>query len=294
MPEPTHRLRHQIENALAWGIIRTALALPYWVRVPAVGWMTSRVLAPLAGWNRRIRDNLALIYPDMPGDSIRRICRAATDNAGRAVIETYSHPEFGPLAEAAPLTGPGVAAFETARAEGRPVLIVSGHFGNYDAIVYALRSRGHPMGVLYRAMKNPLFNSHYVAALDMFCDRLFSADRQGVLGLVRHLKGGHIVGINLDQHNSAGAPVDFLGQPAMTALSAAEWALRFDALLVPTYAIRQPDGLRFSVFMDNPVPNGEDTVAVTARLNRSLARQVEEHPGQWFWIHRRWKGLPAR
>ena len=49
----------------------------------------------------------------------------------------------------------------------------------------------------------------------------------------------------IDQHIRDGAPLTFLGHRALTALSAAELALKYDCLLVPVYGIRQPDGLHF-------------------------------------------------
>ena len=95
----------------------------------------------------------------------------------------------------------------------------------------------------------------------------------------------------LDVHRGAGLPLPFLGKPAMTATSAAEWARKYDALLVPIFAIRQPDGLSFEIYADEPVSAGNDA-EITQSLNDSLSRQVERKPEQWFWIHRRWKTLP--
>jgi KDO2-lipid IV(A) lauroyltransferase len=86
-----------------------------------------------------------------------------------------------------------------------------------------------------------------------------------------------------------GAELSFFGHAALTALSAAELALRYDALLVPTYGIRQPDGLGFEVVVEPPVPPGTPE-AMTQALNDSLEALVRRHPEQWFWIHRRWKG----
>jgi KDO2-lipid IV(A) lauroyltransferase len=79
----------------------------------------------------------------------------------------------------------------------------------------------------------------------------------------------------------------------MTSTAAAEWALKYDALLVPAYGIRQPDGIAFEVFVDAPVDHG-DPSAMTQALNDSLERQVRERPGQWFWMHRRWGRPGAR
>ncbi len=285
--------RHRVQNALARGLIGLALALPYRWRVPVFGWIAARLVAPLAGWHRRIRANLALVWPELSPRAVARICRAVPDNVGRTVIEIYSGAAFIARAAAIPPTGPGLAALEQAYAEGRPVILVTGHFGNYDASRAALVARGFPVGALYMPMSNPLFNAHYEAAISRIGAPIFARGPRGLAGMVRHLRGGGWLGMLVDHNMDHGAPLGFFGHEALTALSAAELALKYDALLVATYGIRQPDGLGFEIVIEEPIPHG-DPLAMTQALNDSLEALVRRHPGQWFWIHRRWKGGGGR
>ena len=85
----------------------------------------------------------------------------------------------------------------------------------------------------------------------------------------------------IDQHFHSGAPLDFLGHRALTALSAAEMALKYNSLLVPVYGIRQPDGLHFELIVEEPIAH-TDAKTMTQTLNHSLAAQVRLHPEQWF------------
>jgi KDO2-lipid IV(A) lauroyltransferase len=78
-----------------------------------------------------------------------------------------------------------------------------------------------------------------------------------------------------------------MGHPAMTALSAAELALRYDAVVIPAYGLRQPDGLGFDLILEAPVPP-DTPEAMTQALNRSLEAHVRTHMDQWLWTHRRW------
>jgi KDO2-lipid IV(A) lauroyltransferase len=107
--------------------------------------------------------------------------------------------------------------------------------------------------------------------------------------MVRHLRSGGMLGMLIDQHMGHGAPLTFFGKTALTALSAADLALKYDALLVPTYGIRGPDGLSFTIVVEAPIPAGTPE-AMTQALNDSLEALVRRHMDQWFWIHRRWKG----
>lgn len=278
----------RVVNAAARLAIGTALVLPYRRRVPAFGWFAARVAAPLAGWDARVRDNLARIFPDMPEAEVRRLVRAVPDMFGRALIEMYSGEAFKRRVRDAPVRGDGLPALEEARGAGRPVLLVTGHFGSYDAARLALIQRGFRVGGLYNPMANPLFNAHYVRAMESLSTPVFERSRRGMAQMVRFLREGGMVGIVADQHMRHGVPLDFMGQPAWTALSAAELALKYDALAVPAYGIRRPDGLHFEVEVHAPLPRGTPE-EMTQAMNDSLAAMVRRYPEQWFWIHRRWK-----
>ncbi|RAP40352.1 lauroyl acyltransferase [Rhodovulum viride] len=282
------RLGDWLTDRVARLLIGTALALPYERRVPFGGWVTRRLIAPVAGYRARAEANLTLVYPGMPADERRRIADAVADNAGRTLIENYSTRAFlARMAEAEP-QGPGLAALEAARAAGRPAILVTGHFGNYEAARAALVARGYEIGGLYRPMANPFFNAHYVRTMEAFGGPVFPQGRRGTAGFVRHLRSGGMLVLLTDQHARRGAELHFMGQPALTALSAAELALRYGADLIPFYATRRPDGLSFDIEIEAPVPPSTPREMMQA-LNDSLEARVRRHPEQWFWIHRRWK-----
>lgn len=155
-------------------IMSAAKLLPYEARIRTVGWIFGHVVGPLAGWRRRIRENLVLARPDLKAAEIRFLEKAVPANAGRSVAEIYSGREFTDRIEASdPLEGPGLPALKAAFDAGRPVIIASAHFGNYDAMRAALAARGYPVGALYRPMNNEAFNKHYVPAISAIAEPLF-------------------------------------------------------------------------------------------------------------------------
>ncbi|MBD3677263.1 MAG: lysophospholipid acyltransferase family protein [Rhodobacteraceae bacterium] len=280
--------RDSLQNAALRGALGFALALPYRWRVPLIGWLVSRVVAPIAGWRRRIRGNLAHVCPDMDPAEVKRMTRAVPNNAGRTLIEIYSGREFLDRVKDLEPTGPGVAALREARAAGRPVILVTGHFGNYDAPRGALAAQGIPMAALYRPMRNAKFNAHYVNAMSTIASPVFPADRRGLIGLLKYLSTGNTIGVLIDIYATKGAKVSYFGKSAPTATSVAEWALKYDALLLPIYGIRLENGLDFEIRIDAPIPH-TDPVTMTQALNDNLEALVRNHMDQWFWIHRRWK-----
>jgi Kdo2-lipid IVA lauroyltransferase/acyltransferase len=283
-PTLTDRTVDRAFRAMLWFI----RILPYERRVPLAGWIVSHLVAPLAGYSRRVRENLALVCPDLPADEVARLVRAVPDNVGRTTVELYSGEAFIDRVRDLPLQGPGAAALEAAHRDGRPVILATGHFGNYDVARAALVARGYRVGALYKPMTNPLFNEHYVAAISEIGTPLFPRGNRGLGEMVRFLKSGGMLGLLMDQHMGHGEPVTFFGERAYTATSAADLALKYDAEIIPVYGIRRPDGLNFDILVEAPIARG-DAISMTQAINDSLEAQVRQHMDQWFWIHRRWK-----
>ena len=80
-----------------------------------------------------------------------------------------------------------------------------------------------------------------------------------------------------DQRMEHGAPLRFFGHDALTALSAAEMALRYDLLLVPVYGVRQHDGIGFDLVIEAPIPHATPEAMIRAmampsgRATRSMS-----------------------
>lgn len=259
-------------------------------RVRLLGWIGGRLIAPLTPFGRRIRANLALVCPDLPAEEVARIVAGVPVNATRTLIECHDTAEFRRRAAAAPIRGTAeLALIEEAHRAGRPVIMVSGHFGNYEVPRAALAARGIPVGGLYKPMKNRFYNPRYVQMLSEISGPVFPRGRRGLAEMVRYLRQGGVVGMLIDQRMAHGVPLSFFGHPAWTALSAADLALKYDALILPAYGLRTgPQGLDFELIIEPPIPHG-DPAEMTQALNDSLERQVRAHMDQWLWLHRRWK-----
>lgn len=280
--------RDWIVDRVARIVISVLLALPHPARVATMGWLTRNLIGPVTGFSRRVHANLNYIWPDMPRAERRRIARQVLDNTGRVFIESYAVEELLSRAETWVTHGPGLDPAQAALAEGRPILFVSGHFGNYQAARAALNVRGFNLGALYRPLNNGYFNDHYAETMKAVGGPAFARGRRGLAGFMRHIKEGGHGAILIDQYFDEGVVVDFLGKPAPTAQSVGEIALKYNALVVPAYARRLENGLDFDVLLEAPIPHS-DPETMTQQLTDSLGEQVRERPGQWFWVHRRWK-----
>lgn len=289
MSDTTPSLIDRLTNGVFLGLMGLARLLPYERRIPAIGWFFSRVIAPVAGWRQRIRDNLAMARPDLDRAEVEALVRAVPDNAGRSLAEIYSGDEFtARIRERGVIEGPGLVALEQAFESQRPVILACAHFGNYDAMRAMLVARGWPVGALYRPMNNEAFNRHYVPAITAIAEPLFPRGRAGLAAMIRFLKGGGWLALGFDQYDRHATELRFFDLPTRTVLTPADLALRHDALLVPINGIRQQNGLDFRIHIGDPIEHGEPRDMMQA-LNDGLEMLIRRHMEQWFWIHRRWK-----
>lgn len=282
--KPPFRAGDFLLNLLVRGMIGVVLALPYAQRVPVMGWLMRRIIGPIAGYRRRALDNLALIWPAIPAAERAELAGQVLDNVGRSVIENYSLTAFTERMARTTPHGPGLEVLEGSKG----AVVVSGHFGNSQAVRACLAARGLPLGALYRPMSNTYFNVHYIETLAAMGGPIFAKGRQGLGGFMRHLKQGGAVAMLFDLRVADGVVLPFLGRPALTTLSPADMALRYDVPLIPAFATRLPGGLDFDIVIESPIPRGTSEEMMTA-LTARLEARIAEAPGQWFWIHRRWK-----
>lgn len=270
------------------GLLALAMALPYERRVAMMGAITRKVIGPLAGYRKRAEVNLAMIDPQLTALRRRQIAGYVLDNMGRTLIENYSNKDLGARLATTEITGEGLDALAEAKAAGRPVLFLTAHFGNYEVPRHILHRMGYVIGGIYRPMRNPYFNSHYIRTMEDVSGPVFPQGRRGTMGFVKHLRAGGMATLLFDVHDVGGAPISYLGQPALTSLSAAEMALKFNALLIPYFGTRSGDGLSFTPTLEAPIPHS-DPLTMMQEATRRLEARVAANPEQWFWVHRRWK-----
>lgn len=264
--------------------------IPYETRVGISGKTMEKVIAPLTDMNQRVHQNLQLIFPEMSSELREKISQGVINNFGRLFCENYSGKEFTNRANMYSTRGSGFVELSKAQQEKQPVFLVSGHFGNFEAVRAYLTMKGFLVAGVYQPMRNTFFNKHYVENIKKKGAPLFSTKRKGTLKMIRHLKEGGIVSLLNDQYASQGEEVEFLGVPTKTRLGVGQLAIKYNALVIPCYGIRKEDGLNFEIVLDSPIPL-TDPKSVTQELNHNLESMVLNYPEQWYWIHRRWKNL---
>ena len=269
------------------GLIRVLRILPYRRRVAIMGVFASRFVGPLAGYRRRVRDNLKLVMPDLSQAEADRIYRQSSDNLGRNLAEIFYWPELAERLQDYEPHGDGWDEVKAALDAGKPTIFISGHFGNFNAFRGRVAQMGHRVVGIYLPLEIEGLNTAYVDAMQKI-GPVLPRDASGMRAFIKELKAGHSVAILFDQALWNAKPLSFFDQPARTVLTPAELALRFDALLVPSYGTRLEDGVSFDMEFEKPIPHSTPE-EMMQKANNSLEARVRDNMGQWLWMHRRWK-----
>jgi KDO2-lipid IV(A) lauroyltransferase len=184
--------------------------------------------------------------------------------------------------------------------DNRPKVLVSGHFGNFELSGYVLGLLGFPTFTVARPLDNPY--------LDRFVHRFRSATGQHMLSkhgsaakIDRLLEGGGMLAVLGDQAaGPKGAWVNFFGRPASTHKAVAVFVLANSAPLALGFARRTGDFLQYELGLagvadPQKLPAEQATVhAISQWYSDQLERVVRLSPEQYWWVHRRWKGVPPR
>lgn len=188
---------------------------------------------------------------------------------------------------------------------GRRVLMLGGHFGNWEIGTALFGMWGFPMGIVAREMDNPYLHAWFLKQREITGHRMLLKSGNFDEMVVLLEKGGNL-GLLCDQDaGPRGVFVDFFGSPASTFKSIALLALEYDALLMVGYSIRKPDEFgrqlwsQFEVGCEavidpRQITSLDPVTEITRQFTSALERAIRRAPEQYFWIHRRWKSEPRK
>lgn len=275
----------------------TATAEPIRTVPPAIGrWIYH--LLPVR--RQVILANLRRVFADVASEAeIRCLAQAHYAHLARTLAETIVFPFLSEGRRTALSGAENLEPVLDAAAEGKGVLLLTGHFGNWEvATVAGIRSFPQYRG-RFHFLRKPL----WPAWLDRLVTLRFRRAGLGVLprrgaldAILDRLAAGDVVVFVLDQHAGArdGVAVEFFGETAHTFRSLATIALASGAPVVSAGSWREPSG-RHVLRFERRLPTLEDDDpgrAIrrnTQGYNDELERLVLRRPEQWFWVHRRWK-----
>jgi KDO2-lipid IV(A) lauroyltransferase len=292
-------LRQRLEYALVWLLVRVLGALPRWL-ARAGGIVLAWSVYALHFRLRRVgMHNLAIAFPEKSPHQRRQILRKLFTGLGRQLAEFCHFPSYTRENVARVAVHDGMENYEAARARGKGVLFLTGHFGGWELGSFVHSIVGYPMQIVVRELDNPHVN-HLVTRYRCLQGNSVVDKDEFARGLLAAMRNGETVGILMDTNMTPpqGVFVDFFGVPACTASGLARVALKTGAAVVPGFTLWDPQLGKYRVQLLPALElicTGDyesDVVANTQLFTNVIERFARRYPEQWLWVHRRWKTRP--
>jgi KDO2-lipid IV(A) lauroyltransferase len=259
-----------------------------------------RSIGPRLRPHRTALANVEAAFPEMAAPQHREIVAEAWDNLGRTAAE-YVHMEriwdfdlARPEAGRIRIAADSVARFIELREDGRPALIFGAHLANWELPAISAAKHGLPSAVLYRTPNNPHIARDVVALRAPAMGRLINANIAAPVRMMEALTEGLHVGMLVDQFFARGPLITTFGRQTRGNPLLARLARQFECPVLGARAIRLPGGA-FRLESTPPLALPRDATgridvdAATQAMNDVIEGWVREYPGQWLWMHRRWR-----
>jgi len=279
-------------EAAAYDVFSALLRLPPTDLVSAAGGALFRALGPLSGAHKTAGMSLILAFPDMSPADRKRILTDQWDNFGRYVFEFPLTHRLTPASGRVEIVGG--EWLQAIAASDRPVVLISGHFSQFEVMAAVIVAAGIKCNVTYRAANNPYIDKRIIQSRRRYGVTLFAPKGgEGARELIEALTDGRSIAMLNDQRYDMGVAAPFFGRPVMTNPAAARLSAKFGVRIQPM-SIERLAGARFRCVVHPPLElprtghRRSDLEAGVAAINAFIEARVRERPGEWWWLHRRW------
>ena len=192
----------------------------------------------------------------------------------------------------------GMEHLDKAMAEGKGVIMITGHFGNWELLGAWLAQNGYPLKVVGTSLDDPRLDALVVRNRNA-AGYTNIARGKGTREIIRTLRQGHVIGMLIDQDTEVQSLfVNFFGRPAYTPTGAAVLARKLNVPIIPIFMPMNED-LTYSIECGAPLDlqqtenEEEDILTNTQRCTDVIEEMIRRSPSQWVWMHKRWHKQPA-
>ncbi|MFH1706475.1 MAG: lysophospholipid acyltransferase family protein [Planctomycetota bacterium] len=287
------RFRHSIEYAGLYLVYLAVNLLPYRATHPParfIAWLGFAV------FRMRRRETVVRIMTAMGVDrpAAVRIAWRAYFNIAAAGLEFLRFRRLRPVFDAGYIRVEGLEPIRRLAAEGRGAVLAAMHSGSWEICGAALAYSGIPLFYVTGVQHNPRVDALINAMRRSVGIELIPRD--GALKQVfRRLGRGEFLGIVADQHIAGeSVTVDFFGKSCTAPKGPAAFAWKTGVPVIPLMTVREGTARHRLLIMDPILPDqGRDRDGEIARITQAYTavfeKVIREHPGDWFWLHRRWR-----
>ena len=227
---------------------------------------------------------------------IRGIAKKAFQNLAMVAIEFFRIPKMDSGTFAEKVNVQGMEIVERVSNEGKGVLLLLSHFGNWELMGWMSKVLGNPTMVIAKPIKKNWRVAQLVARIRTEAGLEVIPTEKASRKVLQALSRNRFVGILIDQRakRSEGIWVDFFGRKAPTTPALAVLAMRTGAPVLPIFMVRKGHrhhqlSIREPLVLVDTGDIKKDVEANTRLMNETLESMIRQYPEQWFWVHRRWE-----
>ncbi len=233
------------------------------------------------------------------GRQIRRIakdCFIGMAKAGVELLFLMERPNL--LRERVQIAGE--ENLRAALSKGKGIILVSAHFGNFPLMLVKLKLEGYDVAGLMRPMRDSRVERFFMEKRVRFGIKVIYSipRRECVENSLKALRNNELIFIPLDQNfGTGGVFVDFFAKKAATATGPVVLGRRTGAAILPCFIVRQDDNTHKIIFepeleLEDGKDEQEGIVMNVQKITNIIESYIRRYPGQWGWIHKRWKSTP--
>ncbi len=265
-----------------------------------VGRTLGALIAALDPKHRNIaKDNLRRSFPAWTEAEVDRTARGVWVHFGGVMFDLVRILARGPASVDPLVTIEGREHAERAHRSPHGVILITGHFGNWETHGIVHAKHFGSIGVVARPLDNPRLNAAMTALRESAGNEVIEKEH-AMIRSMRRLKAAQGIAFVVDQNvqEKEGIFVNFFGRPACTTPFAARLALKTGAMVLPCRAVMTGD-LRYRVIYDAPIDpstfgsSDEAVRNLTQAMTDITEAWIRANPDQWLWMHRRWHTQPS-
>ncbi|MEN0039821.1 MAG: lipid A biosynthesis lauroyl acyltransferase [Pseudomonadota bacterium] len=267
-------------------------------RSTAIAERIGRRLAPILPRSKLARKNLQLAFPEKSDAEIEQLLRGVWGNVARGIAEYVFLDQLFDFDVENPTAGrievSGIDQFVKLRDSGKPVIIFTGHTGNFEILPIAAAAYDLNVTAMFRPPNNRFLAEKLMKARSTASGHLVPSRVGAAWSLARILDQDKAVGLLVDQAFTTGPRITFMGREASANPLAAKLARQYDCDIHPARCVRLPNGrFRLELYDAIDIPRTDkgdvDVLETTILINDIVEGWVRDEPEQWLWLHDRWK-----
>lgn len=234
---------------------------------------------------------------------LQKICKDCLYKAGRGAIEIgafTARPHL--IKESFSFEGQSRENLEAALAEGKGVIGISAHFGNFPLMLLYLAQMGYPTNAIIRPSRDETIEKDFQASrARLGLKTVHSYPREVCVSQsLKALRDKELLVVLLDQNtgSKSGVYVNFFGQKAGTATGPIVFAMRTGAPFLPIFTLRENDSDKYTLiiekhfYLEQKATDQETVQYNVQKITNIIEGYIRKYPTEWGWMHRRWKSRP--